>query len=29
MTQLDGEVYHVMDRKNQYSENEYATQSNL
>ena len=29
MTQLDGEVYHVTDRKNQYSENEYATQSNL
>ena len=29
MTQIDGEIYHVMDRKNQYSENEYTTQSNL
>ena len=29
MTQLDGEIYHVLDWKNQYSENEYITQSNL
>ena len=29
MTQIDGEIYHVMDWKNQYGENEYTTQSNL
>ena len=29
MTQIDGEIYHVMGRKNQYSENEYTSQSNL
>ena len=29
MTQIDGQIYHVRDWKNQYSENEYTTQSNL
>ena len=29
MTQIDGEIYRVHDWKNQYSENEYTTQSNL
>ena len=29
MTQIDGEIYHVMDRKNQYSENENTTTQNL
>ena len=30
MTQIDGEIYHVHgSMKNQYSENEYTTQSNL
>ena len=29
MTQIDGEIYMFMDQKNQYSENEYTTQSNL
>ena len=29
MTQIDGENTMFMDRKNQYSENEYTTQSNL
>ena len=29
MTQIDGEIYMLMDQKNQYSENEYTTQGNL
>ena len=30
MTQIDGKLYTTfMDQKNQYSENEYTTQSNL
>ena len=29
MTQIDGEIYMLMDQKNQYSENEYTTKSNL
>ena len=30
MTQIDGEIYHMdMYQKNQYSENEYTTKSNL
>ena len=29
MTQIDGEYTMFMDRKNQYSENEHTTQSNL
>ena len=29
MTQIDGKYTMFMDRKNQYSENEYTTQSNL
>ena len=29
MTQIDGEIYMFMDQENQYSENEYTTQSNL
>ena len=29
MTQIDGENTMFMDQKNQYSENEYTTQSNL
>ena len=29
MTHTDGEIYHVHDCKNQYSENEYTTRSNL
>ena len=28
MTQIDGGIYHFMNQKNQYSENEYTTQSN-
>ena len=29
MTQIDGEIYHVHGSEDQYSENEYTTQSNL
>ena len=29
MTQTDGEIYHVLDWKNQHCENDYTTQSNL
>ena len=29
MTQIDGEIYHVHGLEDQYSENEYTTQSNL
>ena len=29
MTQIDGELYKLLHQKNQYSENEYATQCNL
>ena len=29
MTQIGGEIYHVHGLKNQYSKNEYTTQSNL
>ena len=29
MTQIGGEIYMFMDQKNQYSESEYTTQSNL
>ena len=29
MTQIDGEIYHVNGFENQYSENEYTTQSDL
>ena len=29
MTQIDGEIYHVMDWKNHYSENEYTTPKHL
>ena len=29
MTQIDGEMYHVLGLKNQYSENDSTTQSNL
>ena len=29
MTQIDGEIYHFVDWKNQCSENEYTNQSNL
>ena len=29
MIQTDGEIYHVLDWKNQYCENYYTTQSNL
>ena len=29
MTQIDGEIYHALDWKNQHSENEYSTQSNF
>ena len=27
MTQIDGETYHVMDQKNQYSENELLSKA--
>ena len=29
MTQIDGEIYRVHGLEDQYSENEYTTQSNL
>ena len=29
MAQTDGEIYHVLDWKSQYCENDYTTQSNL
>ena len=29
MTQIDGEIYHVHGLEDQYSENEYTTQSSL
>ena len=27
MSQIDGEIYHIMDWKNQYSEDEYTTKA--